>query len=145
MPFSLWKHESEQHRQKSLLPKVSISLRTRGLLLVAPWLIGLIVFKLAPIAGSLVLSFTNFFLLTPKETQFVGLQNYQAILSDGSIGPVLSQTLILTLKIIPVQVTAPIFVIQAATLVVIAIPLVVLLVSQKFFMQGILITGGEKH
>jgi ABC-type glycerol-3-phosphate transport system permease component len=36
-------------------------------------------------------------------------------------------------------------VIQAATLVVIAIPLVVLLVSQKFFMQGILITGGEKH
>jgi multiple sugar transport system permease protein len=78
------------------------------LLLVAPWLIGLIVFKLAPIAGSLVLSFTNFFLLTPKETQFVGLQNYQAILGDASIGPVLSQTLILTLKIIPVQVTAPI-------------------------------------
>jgi multiple sugar transport system permease protein len=80
------------------------------LLLITPWLLGLVVFKLAPILGSLVLSFTNFFLLTPQETQFVGLYNYRSIFNDTAIGPVLLQTLLLTLKIIPLQVSLPILV-----------------------------------
>ena len=39
-----------------------------GLLLISPWLIGFLLFKLLPIIASLVISFTDFFMLTPEET-----------------------------------------------------------------------------
>ena len=42
-----------------------------GLLLISPWLIGLIIFKLVPILASLGISFTDFHMLTPEETQFL--------------------------------------------------------------------------
>lgn len=102
-------------------PKTSIiptmtrpSLETRfkrqiGLMLISPWLIGLVLFKLAPIVASFVFSFTDFYLLTPDEIHFTGLQNYRIIARDLDAGNALWQTIKLALIIIPVQTFASIF------------------------------------
>ncbi len=80
-----------------------------GLLLISPWLIGFVVFKLIPILSSLVLSFTDFYLLEPGKTEFVGFHNYLVALKDTSTRVVLYRTILLALSIIPVQIAASIF------------------------------------
>ncbi len=65
-------------------------------------------FKLIPILASLVLSLTNFYLLEPKQTQFVGLQNYIQAFHDADMYTVLNRTVMLALFIIPVQLIASI-------------------------------------
>ncbi len=77
--------------------------RMWGLLLISPWLIGVIVFKLTPILASLAYSFMNYMLLEPKLIQFAGLENYLKIFQDPDVGRVLWQTVSLGLMIIPVQ------------------------------------------
>ncbi len=78
--------------------------RIWGLLLISPWLLGLVIFKLVPILVSLGLSFTDFYLLEPKSYQFIGLENYISVFKDPNSGAVLLQTLGMALMIIPVQV-----------------------------------------
>lgn len=80
-----------------------------GLVLISPWLIGFVVFKLIPILSSLVLSLTDFYLLEPGKTQFVGLHNYIVALKDRETRVVLYRTILLALSIIPVQISASIF------------------------------------
>lgn len=77
-----------------------------GLLFIAPWLIGFGLFKLAPIAATLVLSFTNTYLLEPKNYHFVGLTNYADALQDSSTWTALGQTAKVALWIIPLQMLA---------------------------------------
>ncbi len=80
-------------RQRSLSRKSAII----GLVFVSPWLIGFLLFKLIPILMALGYSFSNFHLLTPEQTRFIGLENYLGILRDqragaslfGSIGTLL--------------------------------------------------------
>ena len=84
--------------------------RQVGLLLIAPWLVGLLIFKLVPILASLALSFTDFHLLNPDKIQFVGLANYRIIFRDEEVVTVLWQTVKLALVIIPMQTFASIFV-----------------------------------
>lgn len=74
-----------------------------GLMLISPWLLGLLLFKLAPILASFVFSFTDFYLLTPDQIQFTGLQNYRIIARDLVAGVALWQTIKLALVIIPLQ------------------------------------------
>lgn len=74
-----------------------------GLLLISPWLIGLVLFNLLPILTSLVLSFTRLYLLEPSQVRFIGLQNYLEIFNDPSARQVLLETFRLALIIIPVQ------------------------------------------
>ena len=84
--------------------------RQVGLLLIAPWLVGLLIFKLVPILASLALSFTDFHLLNPDKIQFVGLANYRIIFRDEEVVTVLWQTVKLALMIIPMQTFASILV-----------------------------------
>jgi multiple sugar transport system permease protein len=74
-----------------------------GLILISPWLIGLLIFKLAPIVASFFFSFTDFHLLTPDQTQWVGFENYQIILRDEKAWLAFEQTVKLALIIIPLQ------------------------------------------
>lgn len=80
-----------------------------GLVLISPWLIGFVVFKLIPILSSLVLSFTDFYLLEPGKTQFVGLHNYIVALKDRDTRVVLYRTILMALSVIPVQIAASLF------------------------------------
>jgi multiple sugar transport system permease protein len=80
-----------------------------GLVLISPWVIGLLLFKLLPILASLGISFTNFQLLTPEQTHFVGFDNYIRLWKDDAVGYVLFETIALGLSTIPLQLIASIF------------------------------------
>jgi len=53
-----------------------------GLLFLSPWLIGFVLLKALPILAALVLSLTDFQMLTPESTRFVGLVNYIRFFGD---------------------------------------------------------------
>jgi ABC-type sugar transport system permease subunit len=65
-----------------------------GLLFVAPFLIGFVLFSALPMAASLVLSFTDFDPRRPEEIRFIGLENYARMLSD----PILLESLWVTVR-----------------------------------------------
>lgn len=97
----------------STQPKVSFETRYKywvGLILVSPWLAGLLIFKLAPILASLTLSFTDFHLLTPELMQFTGTENYAILSRDTQGWKALLDTVKLALIIIPIQVFGSILV-----------------------------------
>ena len=77
--------------------------RRIGLLLISPWLIGVIVFKLAPILASLYIAFTDFYLLTPDEINFIGLENFQKMVGDPAVGYVFFETIAMVISMIPFQ------------------------------------------
>ena len=79
-------------------------------MLISPWLAGLLLFQLAPILASLILSFTDFHLLTPEQTQFIGIANYRVLFRDQQAWDSLLQTVKLALVIIPLQTFASIFI-----------------------------------
>jgi len=79
-----------------------------GVLLILPWLIGFLLFKLLPIIASLGLSLTDFHMLHPQETQFIGLENYIQIFQDETVGFLLFRTLSPALTNIPLQIAASI-------------------------------------
>ena len=97
------------NESESLRPSIETRFKRQvGLLLISPWLVGLLVFKLAPILASLVFSFTDYQLLQPGEAQFIGIQNYRAVVRDATAGTVLWQTVRLALVLIPLQLAASI-------------------------------------
>lgn len=80
-----------------------------GLIFISPWLLGLLLFNLAPILISFALSFTDFHLLTADQTQFVGVDNYVTILHDIDASKTFWQTVKLGLTIVPLQIIAAVF------------------------------------
>ncbi len=44
-----------------------------GLLFISPWLIGFVILKALPILAAFILSLTDFHMLTPEATRFIGL------------------------------------------------------------------------
>lgn len=79
-----------------------------GYLFVLPWIVGFIAFKLVPIVASFVFSFTDFYMLEPDETQFIGLANYARVAGDVRAAFSLFATLGYALVSVPVQVTGAI-------------------------------------
>jgi multiple sugar transport system permease protein len=63
-----------------------------GLVFVAPWIIGFLVFTIGPLIASLVLSFTDFNLVRPEAIRFIGLDNYAQMATD----PLVIQGLVVT-------------------------------------------------
>jgi ABC-type sugar transport system permease subunit len=55
---------------------------TIGLLFLAPWLLGFILLKALPILAALIFSVTDFKMLSPETTKFVGLENYLRFFRD---------------------------------------------------------------
>jgi ABC-type sugar transport system permease subunit len=119
-----------------------------GLLLISPWLIGLVIFNLLPILASFVLSLTDFFLLTPRETGFALLHFFyswnETRLASLYLG-VNSKLMPVSFGVQNYQSRVPIEnLIQAASLVVMIVPLIVLILAQRYFMRGVIVTGAEK-
>ncbi len=99
--------------------------RLWGLMLISPWLVGMVIFKLAPILATFGISFTIFYLLTPDQIQYIGLENYINLFKDPNLGIAFFGTIKLALIIIPLQVVA-------------AILLATLLSNQKLRFKNIL-------
>jgi len=53
-----------------------------GLLFLAPWLLGFVLFFAGPMIASLGASFTDLVLVHPDQTHFIGLENWQRLLTD---------------------------------------------------------------
>ena len=65
-----------------------------GLVFIAPWIIGFVLFTVGPLIASLVFSFTDFNLVRPEDAQFIGIDNYVRMASD----PLVIQALVVTVK-----------------------------------------------
>jgi multiple sugar transport system permease protein len=65
-----------------------------GLLFVAPFIVGFIIFSALPMGASLLLSLTDFDPRAPDEMRFIGLANYAEMASD----PVLRESLLVTVR-----------------------------------------------
>jgi ABC-type sugar transport system permease subunit len=65
-----------------------------GYAFIAPWLVGLVLFTAGPMLVSLAMSVTDFNLVKPEATRFIGLENYARLASD----PTIWQSLIATFK-----------------------------------------------
>lgn len=76
--------ETSPDQQKKAHPNAGLRHRegVAGLLFITPWIAGFILLKLLPILAALVLSFTDFRMLTPETTRFIGLTNYARFFSD---------------------------------------------------------------
>jgi multiple sugar transport system permease protein len=65
---------------------------TWGLLFLAPWLIGFVLFFAGPMLASLGASFTDLVLVRPGEMRFVGLDNWARLVGD----PLVRKSLVVT-------------------------------------------------
>lgn len=65
-----------------------------GLVFIGPWIVGFALFALGPLVASLVLSFTDFNLVRPEATTFVGIDNYARMATD----PLVIQGLVVTAR-----------------------------------------------
>jgi multiple sugar transport system permease protein len=74
-----------------------------GLLFLSPWLAGFVLLKLVPILAALGFSFTNFNMLEPGNTRFIGLENYIRVLSDVNAGASMMGSLSYFLLTVPVE------------------------------------------
>ena len=74
-----------------------------GLLFVSPWVVGFILLKLIPIVAALGFSFTNFRMLEPEKTHFIGLANYLTFFRDREAGASLFESLGDFLFLVPVE------------------------------------------
>jgi multiple sugar transport system permease protein len=72
-----------------------------GLVWTSPWIVGFLLFMLAPLAMSLWYSFTDYPLLKPPV--FVGLDNYRELLSDERFWRVVRNTLLYAGLAIPLS------------------------------------------
>jgi ABC-type sugar transport system permease subunit len=78
-----------------------------ALVFILPWIIGFFAFTLLPMIATLVFTFTNVNLNQQQPLHFVGLQNYQAVLSDKSTWDSLGVTLKFAALALPVAVILP--------------------------------------
>src|SRR5512134_508067 len=74
-----------------------------GLLFLAPWLIGFVLLKALPILAALIFSVTDFKMLSPETTKFVGLENYLRFFRDAAAGATLFGSLGYFLLTVPLE------------------------------------------
>jgi ABC-type sugar transport system permease subunit len=96
--------------QSRVLPEIKPAKRTRqqqeariGLLFLAPWLIGFLLLKALPILAALIFSLTDFKMLSPETTKFVGLENYIRFFGDSEAGASLFGSLGYFLLTVPLE------------------------------------------
>ena len=76
---------------------------TVGFLFLLPWILGFILLKLVPILTALGFSFTNFHMLTPEKTHFVGLANYIEFFKDQGAGASLFGSISYFILSVPIE------------------------------------------
>ncbi len=77
-----------------------------GYVFIGPWVIGLVLFIAGPMIASLVMSLTDFNLVHPETTKFIGIDNYVRMANDPTISASLIATLKFALIAIPVTMLA---------------------------------------
>jgi ABC-type sugar transport system permease subunit len=119
-----------------------------GYLFIAPWIVGFLAFTAFPIVASFAFTFSNVNLEQAQPLQFVGLRNYQTLLSDQRTWDSLAVTLKFGLLALPIGVCLPFFVAlmlhsrhlraPGAFRILFFLPYVVPFVAGVFIWQGML-------
>jgi multiple sugar transport system permease protein len=78
-----------------------------GYVVIAPWLIGFVLFTALPMIATFVFSFTNIDLAQTEPLRFVGLDNYETLVNDGQVWTSLGITLKFAALALPVAVVIP--------------------------------------
>jgi len=91
------------HRGSSLARRES----TWGLLFLAPWIIGFLIFFAGPMLYSLGASFTDLVLVRPNAVKFVGLDNWTRLVGDPLVLKSLAVTANFMLIAIPISLGLP--------------------------------------
>jgi multiple sugar transport system permease protein len=91
---------------KARRPAFVLNSATIGLIFASPWIIGFVLLKMLPIVAALGFSFTNFYMLDPGKTQFVGLSNFAAVLRDQAAGASLFGSIGNFLFVVPLEMAA---------------------------------------
>ena len=78
-----------------------------GLIFIAPWIVGFLAFTLLPMAATFVFTLTNISLDQKVPLSFVGLTNYQNLLSDPDAWGSLGVTLRFAILALPINVLLP--------------------------------------
>lgn len=81
--------------------------RMWGWIFLSPWIIGFLIFFAAPIIMSFIFTFTNFSLTNPDGMEFVGLRNWQKLLTDPLAITALGVTFRFALIAVPVGILLP--------------------------------------
>ncbi|WP_327693354.1 carbohydrate ABC transporter permease [Streptomyces sp. NBC_00459] len=83
--------------------------RRNGLLYVAPWLLGLLLFYIGPMIATLVMSFTDYHYVSDSSagTRFVGLANWSKLFHDPTVAHSAVVTLKFAVLFVPVSVLLP--------------------------------------
>jgi ABC-type sugar transport system permease subunit len=94
-------------RRRRPKPAKHLSLRkyeaTVGFLFLLPWIVGFILFKAVPILAALGFSFTNFQMLHPETTRFIGLANFVTFFRDQNAGASLFGSLSYFILSVPIE------------------------------------------
>src|SRR5438552_2573660 len=80
---------------------------TWGLLFLAPWLVGFVLFFAGPMLASLGASFTDLVLVRPDHTRFIGLENWQRLVGDQLVVKSLLVTGNFLLISVPISLALP--------------------------------------
>lgn len=83
-------------------------LKIWGFVFLSPWIIGFLIFTFVPMVTSLVLSFTDYDLLSPNEIHFTGLSNYDRLIHDPQVMTSTLATLQFAALALPVGIAMPI-------------------------------------
>jgi ABC-type sugar transport system permease subunit len=78
-----------------------------GYLFISPWLVGFVLLTLIPMVATLIFSFTNINLLQDRPLEFVGLENYQEVLSNPRTWDALIVTFKFALISLPISLVLP--------------------------------------
>lgn len=98
-----WIWIKEADKLMGIVRNRQLSKRQVGLLLISPWLLGLLLLKLLPILASLGIAFTDFYMLEPELTSFIGLENFSRLFHDEYTGFVFFQALAMVIGTVPLQ------------------------------------------
>ena len=74
-----------------------------GWVFISPWIVGFALFTFLPMAAALVFSLTDFDLRRPDDIHFIGLANYQRLVSDSGVGNSLFVTVRFILITVPLN------------------------------------------
>ncbi len=78
-----------------------------GLAFISIWIVGFVIFTVTPMIATLGFSFSNINLAQEQPLKFVGLQNYQAMVSDSQLQNALGVTLKYALLALPIGLALP--------------------------------------
>lgn len=96
-PFTAWSGLTPLARREA----------RQGLLFVAPWIVGFVLFTAFPMIATLMFSFLNVTLAQQEPVRFVGLDNYARLAGDGRVWESLLVTLRFGLLWLPVSILVP--------------------------------------